>query len=62
LEMLIFNRWGQEIYSTTSIQHPWDGRSRGAPVPDGTYMYIMRWRDRCMDIHEERYGHVTLLR
>ncbi len=62
LEMLIFNRWGQEIYSTTNIQHPWDGRFKGAPVPDGTYVYIMRWMNRCRGTREERHGHVTLLR
>lgn len=62
LGMLIFNRWGQEIYSTSSIMQPWNGRFEGKPVPDGTYVYIVRWKDRCTGVKKEEHGHVTLLR
>lgn len=61
LEMLIFNRWGQEIYSATAGQ-PWDGRFQGDPVPDGVYVYLIRWRDRCKGAMQERHGCVSLLR
>lgn len=61
-ELLIFNRWGQEIYATSSIAQPWNGRVDGDPVPDGTYVYIVRWKDRCTGVKKEEHGHVTLLR
>lgn len=62
IELLIFNRWGQEIFTTTSVQQPWNGKVEGGPVPDGTYIYIVRWKDRCTGTRKEKYGHVTLLR
>ena len=61
-ELLIFNRWGEEIYATSSIAQPWNGRVDSEPVPDGTYFYIVRWKDRCSGAKKEEHGHVTLLR
>jgi gliding motility-associated-like protein len=60
-ELLIFNRWGQEIYATSSLAQPWNGRLDGEPVPDGTYVYIVRWKDLCTGVKKEEHGHVTLL-
>ncbi|MFT5602007.1 MAG: gliding motility-associated-like protein [Flavobacteriales bacterium] len=38
----IFNRWGQELYSSTGIDFIWDGKDKdGEIVPEGTYFYIM---------------------
>ena len=53
----IYNRWGQEIFSTTSITVGWNG----AGVPDGTYYWIVEALDTRTDI-KYRTGHVTLLR
>ena len=38
--LIIFNRWGNEVYSTTDYQNDWRGDSQGKPLPDGTYYYI----------------------
>ncbi len=62
VELLIFNRWGQEIFATFSIAQPWNGRIHGEPVPDGTYLYIVRWKDYCTGVKKEENGLVTLLR
>ncbi len=59
---LVLDRWGEEVYATTSILRPWYGLLNGAPVPDGTYFYIVRWMDRCSGERKEEHGHVTLLR
>lgn len=42
--LVIYNRWGQEIYSTNNIAlNYWDGTlSSGSNAPDGTYYYIVR--------------------
>jgi gliding motility-associated-like protein len=37
-DMEIFNRWGQDIYSTNESR-PWDGNAFGKPAPDGLYLY-----------------------
>ena len=42
IDMVIFNRWGREVFKTTDLEVDWDGTSMdsGEPVPDGTYYYL----------------------
>ncbi len=55
--MEIYNRWGQLLFSTTTLASGWNGRSDGGEVPAGTYYY------RVIPVEGEvRSGHVTLLR
>src|SRR5690606_5684287 len=38
--IMIFNRWGQKLYESTSLNDPgWDGSWIGAPQPAGVYIY-----------------------
>jgi gliding motility-associated-like protein len=41
----IFNRWGQEIYSSTDFRKGWDGNIKGAPAPVDTYIWILAGKD-----------------
>ena len=41
-EFKVFNRWGQEIFSTTDIKQGWDGSWRGQPQDMGVYHYIIK--------------------
>ncbi|MFH1321463.1 MAG: gliding motility-associated C-terminal domain-containing protein [Bacteroidota bacterium] len=42
VEGIIFNRWGEQIYTWNTIKGGWDGRTNsGKIVPDGTYFYII---------------------
>ncbi len=42
-ELLIFNRWGQELYHHTGTKHEWCGLTPGGnEAPAGTYFYILR--------------------
>src|SRR5690606_25983220 len=41
-EFKVFNRWGQEIFSTTDIKQGWDGSWRGQPQDMGVYQYIIK--------------------
>ncbi len=36
----VFNRWGQEVASTTNVKG-WNGRSSGDEAPDGVYYFFM---------------------
>ncbi len=36
----VYNRWGQRVYIQRSVYLPWDGKSFGIDVADGTYYYI----------------------
>lgn len=42
IEFKIYNRWGQEIFSTTDHKRGWDGTYNGVPQEIGIYNYIIR--------------------
>jgi gliding motility-associated-like protein len=60
--MQIFNRWGQLIFETTSIDgRGWDGAFNGVAQPAGVYVYLVE--ASFVNGKAERYqGNVTLLR
>ncbi|GAC1305869.1 MAG: hypothetical protein NVSMB24_15430 [Mucilaginibacter sp.] len=37
----IFDRWGNELYTSKGYSNPWDGTNKGQPVPFGTYYYVI---------------------
>ena len=42
VDCVIFNRWGQKLYSWNNVNGFWDGRTTsGSECPDGTYFYII---------------------
>ncbi|MBS1940330.1 MAG: gliding motility-associated C-terminal domain-containing protein [Bacteroidetes bacterium] len=51
----IYNRWGQEIFTTRALATGWDGHN----APDGTYFYIVTPDDPAAT---KLTGHVTLVR
>jgi len=38
-ELRIFNRWGEMIFYTDSLDHGWDGSLNGMALPQGNYTY-----------------------
>ncbi len=62
-ELTIFDRWGREVYHTTTPGQGWDGRPLGGGdiVPPGVFAYRFRGRDALG--HEfTKKGTVTVLR
>lgn len=43
-ELLIYNRWGSEVYATENYSNDWDAMWRGTPLPNGTYFYVLNNR------------------
>ncbi|MEL6864078.1 MAG: gliding motility-associated C-terminal domain-containing protein, partial [Bacteroidota bacterium] len=39
-EILIFNRWGNEVFSQKGYNNDWAGTYKDKQLPDGTYFYI----------------------
>ncbi len=39
VELRIYNRWGELLFQTTTLEEGWDGSYQGATVPQGTYLY-----------------------
>ncbi len=61
-KMSIFNRWGQVIFESTSLDgRGWDGRFNDKPQPQGVYVYII---DVSFGngVKEHYTGNVTLIR
>ncbi|MGB3617223.1 MAG: gliding motility-associated C-terminal domain-containing protein, partial [Catalinimonas sp.] len=44
LELRVFNRWGEVIWIGNDLNEAWDGTSRGAAVPLGTYPWTLTYR------------------
>jgi len=60
--MTVFNRWGQKVFETTSINgRGWDGRFNEKDQPMGVYIYQMRAVMKNGKV-EEYSGNVTLVR
>ncbi|MFK7756989.1 MAG: gliding motility-associated C-terminal domain-containing protein [Flavobacteriales bacterium] len=59
-EMIIYNRWGQEIWQTNDLDIGWDGRVEGNLLPEGNYMYYIGIRNGEGKLFEFR-GPLTLL-
>jgi len=59
VQVRIFNRWGNEVYSNSNYQNEWDGTSNnGNELPDGTYYYVIQFEGA-----DKTYrGSVTIMR
>jgi gliding motility-associated-like protein len=55
-ELVIINRWGNEVYSINGYQNDWDGGN----LNEGTYFYVLKV-NMCYDITTLK-GYITLLR
>lgn len=70
-ELSIFNRWGERVYEADQ-DYPngspfnWDGTdmTNSNPCPPGTYFYIFKYREGCVDgaKTEKMQGTITLIR
>lgn len=63
-EMMIYDRWGQLVYSTTDTGKPWLGsfRNSGEILATGVYAYRILYEIRGQETRKEYMGHVTLLK
>jgi gliding motility-associated-like protein len=63
-ELRIFSRWGQLLFESRSIEAGWDGALAGKPMPQGVYVYRLRYSVEDGDRPRETVasGQVTLLR
>jgi gliding motility-associated-like protein len=59
--MMVFNRWGELIFSTADPAEKWDGTYNGVVSQDGVYVYRVGYTLPYQK-HKEVIGSVTLLR
>jgi gliding motility-associated-like protein len=60
LEFMIFNRWGEKVFSTTHPDQCWDGNYKGVKALAGTYAYYIKAQTDCGV--EEQKGNFILIR
>lgn len=61
-EFSIFNRWGQRLFVTNSVNDKWDGTYKNMAQPIGVYIYTFKYRDPFTNADHYQSGNVTLLR
>ncbi|HEY6163088.1 MAG TPA: gliding motility-associated C-terminal domain-containing protein, partial [Bacteroidia bacterium] len=45
--ILIYDRWGNQVFSSGDINTQWDGTIKGKDASDGVYYWISSYVSRC---------------
>ncbi len=61
LKFEVFNRWGEPIFQSNTVNVGWDGYVNGSPAPQGVYIYRVQV-EFADGSKETKVGDVTLLR
>lgn len=59
--MVIYNRWGEKLFTTTDVNYGWDGYYQGKVVEMGSYAYYVKFRLPSGEYFEKR-GSVMVVR
>ena len=59
-KLMIYNRWGQTVFSTTDPNDCWDGVYKGVAASQGNYIYYIKAKTLCGPI--EKRGNVMLVK
>ena len=59
-ELTVYNRQGTRVHHQKNDFEPWDGRWLGAPLPDGTYYYVLYYNKN--NKAQVLTGDVTIIR
>jgi len=64
VDMRIYDRWGNMVFSTNTSTSGWDGNYNGEPAPSGTYFYVLTvWYDNTFQNSSKMYkGEINLIR
>lgn len=60
--ILISDRWGNTVFSSTNIAARWDGRFKGNLCPEDIYVYRIETVEKGSDKKMVRNGHISLFR
>lgn len=61
LQIVIFDRWGNQVFESFNPDFRWDGTMGGTPLPEGVYVYNITGHDH-ENVPIARKGSITLLR
>jgi gliding motility-associated-like protein len=60
-QLIIFNKWGQQLFASREVTEGWNGTFNGEWVPADTYVYLIVFKDAAGTLNEKR-GTVTVIR
>ncbi len=60
-DFYIFDRWGNLVYETHHPNFSWDGTYKGQTLPDGTYVWKMRYQEKENTEIVDKLGQITIL-
>lgn len=62
--LLVYNRWGQQVFESYDFNQGWDGKFKGEPVLEGQYVWIVEYAKNLRSGAANRFlkGTVMLLR
>mgnify|MGYP000082494397 CR=1 FL=1 len=60
-ELLIFNRWGEVLFHTTSQTESWDGTYKGEKVEEGAYNWRIKGITKQDEEDYEKIGHIAVI-
>jgi gliding motility-associated-like protein len=60
MHLVIFNRWGEQIFETTTLEGGWDGTYKGVRAQEDVYTYVLYY---VMNdgIAYQKYGRISLI-
>lgn len=61
VSLKIFDRIGEKVFETTTIETGWDGSYHGVPMNDGTFVYLLEVK-YCNGETKKEQGSLTLVR
>jgi gliding motility-associated-like protein len=57
----VFNRYGETVFTSSTMNNRWDGRYKGSLQPMGTFIYVVIFQDIRRQQHQQK-GYFTLIR
>jgi gliding motility-associated-like protein len=61
-KLMIFNRWGELIFTSETIGEGWDGTENGLKCPIGTYIWRLQTEAKSQEKYYDKTGHVNIVR
>lgn len=63
LDLRVYNRWGELVFVSNSMEKWWDGTAGGKPAPEGVYAWTVSYENPLKKgVVEKKQGTVTILR
>ncbi len=61
-EIIIFDKWGKEMFRSTDWEESWDGKHKGKDCQPAVYTYIIKAHETLQGTDLSTHGTVTLIR